>query len=94
MDTQTVFRFLFMVALVFHEVNLKTPLIKPWLVSIHFCKSDDTCDRSGNNHHRLDFVPIRAIRINISGITRIPVQYSHTLKAVMITLITFLVILY
>ena len=47
MDTQTVFRFLFMVALVFHEVNLKTPLIKPWLVSIHFCKSDDTCDRSG-----------------------------------------------
>ena len=47
MDQKTLqFIFLFLVALGYAE-KLKTSSIKQWLVSIHFCKSEDeTCDQS------------------------------------------------
>ena len=46
MDQKTVKIFLFLVTLGYAE-KLKTPSIKQWLVSIHFCKSEDeTCDQS------------------------------------------------
>ena len=47
MDQKTSqFIFLFLVALGYAE-KLKTSSIKQWLVSIHFCKSEDeTCDQS------------------------------------------------